>query len=493
MSSRLRLRAPRSYALISFVLLVAVSLIAVRADAQESPGNRSAFVDVTVVAMDSSRILSHQTVLVEDGHILEIGPLKTVRVPPGAKRIDGRGLFLLPGLADMHVHLMEPDAYFPLFLANGVTTVRNTSGGPEMSALRERVKNGTLLGPTVYTAGPILDGSPPVWEGSDVVVTPEQARSAVGKQKRAGYDFLKIYDNLRPAAYDAIMQAAAEAHMPVAGHVPPHVGLQRVLDARQTSIEHLTGYFEWLQNDRSPFKQSNNDDETYPHPAHLLAKRQALANWLDESRIPQISAATAKAGAWNVPTLVAWRNMTPHAELDAAWKQPGMRYATSMLQGWWNSDNGYTADDWTAKRRGDAVRVKLLKALHEAGARLLVGTDTPHPFVMPGFSVHVELSNFVDAGLSPYEALKAATVDAAEFLGAAAEFGVVKRGARADLVLVEGNPMEDIKNTSRIAGVMVRGRWLSREDLQRGLDALTSPAGEPKTPTHNEHEEGPEF
>jgi amidohydrolase family protein len=443
-----------------------------RAHRQLPPSTITAFVGVTVIPMDSERILADQVVLIQDERILEIGPSNAIHIPPAANRIEGRGLFLFPGLADMHIHLMEGEVVFPLLLANGVTTVRNMAGGPEMSALRDRVKSGALVGPTIYTAGPILDGAPPVWEGSDVVTTPEQARRTVEKQKSVGYDFLKVYDNLLPIAYDAIIKAAAQVNMPVAGHVPPHVGLQRVLDAHQWSIEHLTGYFEWLQIDRSPFRQSN-DHETFPHPAHLLAKRQALVNWVDESRIRRVAEATAKAGTWNVPTLVAWRNMTPHTELDAAWKRPNMDYATPMLREWWNSDTGYTAEDWAAKRLGDAVRAKIMKALHDAGARLVVGTDTPHPFVMPGFSVHEELANFVNVGMSPYEALKAATVDAAEFVGAQGEFGVIKRGARADLILLEGNPLEDVKNTSRIAGVMVRGHWLSREALGSGLDVIS--------------------
>jgi imidazolonepropionase-like amidohydrolase len=402
--------------------------------------NSSAFVGVTVVAMDSPRVLPNQVVLIRGDRITEIGPANAVHVPPTAHRIDGRGLSLMPGLADMHVHLMEAQAYFPLFLANGVTTVRNMAGGPEMRDLRDRVQKGALVSPTVYTAGPLLDGSPPVWEGSDIVTTAEQARGVVHAQKNARYDFLKVYDNLQPSVYAAIIETARQLHMPVAGHAPPHVGLQRVLDAHQRSIEHLTGYLEWLQNERSPFRQEDQN-ETFRHPAHLLAKRQALVDWLDETRIPQIAVATANAGAWNVPTLVAWRNMTPHAEFDAAWKRPNMQYATPMLHEWWNSDTGYTADDFAAKKRGDTVRDKIVKALHDAGARLLVGTDTPHPFVMPGFSVHEELANFVTAGLSPYEALKAATADAAEFMGAPGEFGVIKPGARADLVLVMGNPL----------------------------------------------------
>jgi cytosine/adenosine deaminase-related metal-dependent hydrolase len=430
----------------------------------------SAFVGVTVVPMDAQRVLPNQIVLVRGERILEVGDADSIVVPRRAKRIDGRGLFLLPGLADMHVHLLEAKAYFPLFLANGVTTVRHMATPPDVRALRGQVKCGAIIGPTIYTAGPILDGSPPVWSGSDVVTTRDEAERVIAQQKRDGYDFLKIYDNLLPPAYEAIADAAVRVHMNIAGHVPPHVGLKRVLDAHQKSIEHLTGYFEWLQKAESPFIQGD-EQEVFAHPAHMLAKRQGLANWVAESRIPQIAAATAKAGTWNVPTLVAWRNMTPSAERDAAWKRPGMSYATPMLRKWWNSDTGYTANDWAAKRHGDAVRFEIVKALHDAGARLLVGTDTPHPFVIPGFSVHQELANFVNAGLSPYEALKAATVDAAEFMDASGEFGVIRTGARADLLLVEANPLEDVRNASRIVGVMVRGHWLSRETLQRELDA----------------------
>jgi imidazolonepropionase-like amidohydrolase len=431
----------------------------------------TAFVGVTVVPMDSPRVLPNQTVIVRGEHIAEIGPARQVHVPATARRIDAHNSSLIPGLVDMHVHLMEGERYLPLLLANGVTTVRNMAGGPQITSLRERIQNRTLLGPNIYTAGPLVDGSPPVWPGSDVVTTGEQARKLVEAQKNAGYDFLKVYDNLQPAAYEAIMKSARQLHMPVAGHVPPQVGLQRVLDAHQHSIEHLTGYFEWLQTKQSPFQQGNNN-EIYRHPAHLLAQRQALVDWLDESRIPQIASATAKAGTWNVPTLVAWRNMKRREDIDSAWKSPAMQYATPMLRNWWNSANEYTQENFAAKQRGDAARNKILKALHDAGARILVGTDTPHPFVMPGFSVHEELANFVAAGLSPYEALRAATADAAEFLGAAREFGRVKVGARADLVLVMGNPLEDVGNARRIVGVMVRGVWLSRDDLRRGLNTV---------------------
>jgi hypothetical protein len=407
-------------AICNYSLIAVISLFffsPVNLNAQPSADSPQAFIDVSVVGMDSPRVLGHQTVY-------------------------------------------------------GVTTVRNMAGGREILQLRDRVTSGALLGPTIYTAGPLLDGTPPVWEGSGVVTTPEQARQAVAEQESAGYDFLKVYDNLRQAAYDAIISAAGDARMPVAGHVPPHVGLQRALDAHPWSIEHLTGYFEWLQNDGSPFKKEE-EHEAFSHPAHLLARRQALADWIDESRIPHAAALTAKAGTWNVPTLVAWLNMTPHAQLDAAWKRAAMEYATAMLREWWNSDNGYTAEVRAAKRRGDMVRAKIVMALREAGARLIVGTDTPHPFVLPRLSAHEELANFVNLGMSLHEALKAATIDAAEFMGKAGEFGVVKPRAHADLILLEANPLDDIDNTKRIVGVVIHGHWLSRDALDQGLKALS--------------------
>ena len=441
------------------VRVLALAVCAAALSAQ--PPRLTAFVGATVVPMDSPRIIADQVVLVRGERIVQVGPASSVRIPHGARRIDAHGLYLMPGLADMHIHLLEPQAYIPLLLANGVTTVRHMASPPDVRALR-------TVGPTIYTAGPILDGSPPVWPGSDVVITPDDAQRAVTRQKDARYDFLKVYDNLSPVAYDAIITAARAAHMRVAGHVPPLVGLDRVLAARQWSIEHLTGYLEWLQTPASPFRVVDTSAR-FTRPAHLQAKRQALVDFVDTSRIPEIARATARAGTWNVPTLVAWRNMAGRSELAAAWQRPAARYATKMLRQWWSSDTDYTDAEVAERRRGDTVRAMLTKALHDAGARLVVGTDSPHPFVVPGFAVHDELQNFVDAGLTPYEALRAATADAAEFMNAAGEFGVVKAGARADLILVEGNPLEDVHNASRIVGVMVRGHWRARSELLAAL------------------------
>ena len=203
-----------------------------------------AFEDVDVVPMDTERVLEDQTVLVVDGRIAAIGPADTVDVPDGALRVRGRGRYLMPGLADMHVHCWTEEEHL-LFLANGVTTVRNMWGAPHHLEWRRRAEAGELEGPTVYTTGPLIDGDPPHWPGSVVVTDPEAARAEVARQKAAGYEAVKVYSRLSRECYDAIVEAAREHGLRVDGHVPGAVGIERALEARQDSIEHLEGYFLW--------------------------------------------------------------------------------------------------------------------------------------------------------------------------------------------------------------------------------------------------------
>jgi hypothetical protein len=473
-------------------LLAALGCASSTRTAPENPGHAdvppsagrsgSAFVGVTVLSMESERVLTDQIVVVRDGRISEIGPSTAVSLPPGTARIDGHGLFLMPGLADMHAHFLEEDAYFPLFLAGGVTTVRVMGTPPDLRSLRDEVKRGARLGPTLYLVGQLIDGDPPVWEGSAVATTPDQARRAVDAQKSDGYDVVKVYDNLELGPYDAVIEEARRVGIPVAGHVPHRVGLGHVLAAHQRSIEHLNGYFEWLQRPDSPLK----GHEHQPHPAHGLWPPPGLIDHLDESRLPEIAATTARAGSWVVPTLVLTRNMMPPEEAAQAMTRPTVRYITPMLRRWWSTGIGHvSATDWAAKRRGDELRRRIVRALGNSGVRLLTGTDSPHPFVVPGFAVHDEIEQFVEAGLTPYQALSAATRNAAEFMSASGEFGVVARGARADLLLLEANPLEDVRNLSRIAGVMVRGHWLPREELQRGLDRLAATSTHQGEPQHH--------
>ena len=240
------------------VLLACCSVVGcmTQPDAQKA-GEALAFVSVTVVPMDSERVMADQTVIVRDGRIDEIGPASQAHVPENAVVIDGRGRYLMPGLADMHVHLESEDpASLAVFLANGVTTVRCMWGNPEILQWRRDVESGELLGPTIYTTGPILDGDPPYWPGSTVITTPEQAVREVAAEKQAGYDAVKVLDNLLPDVYEAVLRAAREQGLPVYGHVPWRVGLEDALGGGQKSFEHITDWMHALLPDDSPVRRT---------------------------------------------------------------------------------------------------------------------------------------------------------------------------------------------------------------------------------------------
>jgi imidazolonepropionase-like amidohydrolase len=296
-----------------------------------------------------------------------------------------------------------------------------------------------------------------------VVENGTQAREAVTRQHAAGYDFLKAYSRLSPEAYDGVIQEGAAQGLSVSGHVPDSVGLAAALRSGIKSIEHLSGY-------------------------EVLAKKQTgpgeEAVWarLDESQFAAVARETAKSGTWNCPTLVLYQHRIAPGEpefLHTLIERPEMRYVSPEAVRQWHPENNYLKSSSPARAassrgKGDIMRKKLVKALHDAGARLLLGTDCGNPFVVPGFSIHLELRNFVDAGLSPFEAIRAGTSGAAQFMNAGAEFGTVAAGSRADLILVEGNPLEDVSNVNKRVGVMVRGKWYSQAELQSQLERLTS-------------------
>ena len=449
--------------------LVAIACGAANAPLPPSPEPRGvdadvAFVHVSLVPMDAPRVLSDQTVLVKGSRIVAVGPAATIAVPAGAKKIEGAGKFLMPGLADMHAHVNQR-AWLVLLVANGVTTVRNMwAWVPETLDWRAQIEQGALLGPTIITAGPILDGSPPVWDDSTSVKDAPEAAAAVRAQKASGYDFVKVYSNLSLEAYDAIVDEAGKLGLPVAGHVPDRAGLDHVLEKRQRSIEHLEGYLQFAQRDDSPLKEKID----------LPSIRRAI-DYLDETKLAALVQKTRAAGTWNCPTLISSAKYSSPAEAKVELVRPEMRFLTPGVRAMWDpaNDRRYrdrTADDYEHRKRRSARERKLVKELHDAGARLLLGTDFPSPFVVPGFNIHDELALFVAAGLTPYDAIRAGTADAAEYFGDT--FGVIATGKRADFILVEANPLEDVRNIARRVGVMARGVWHSEGELRAMLEEL---------------------
>jgi len=440
-----------------------------------------AFVNVNVIPMDRERVLENQTVIVRAGHIVAIGPSGEVEIPEGTLRIDGKNKYLLPGLADMHTHAGLKDADMNpavntddllLLIANGVTVVREMAGSPNTLEWRAKIARGKLIGPNIYTAGPIIEGEPPpelkmvipVY-GKKLVATAADGAKEVARQKALGFDFIKVYNNIPRDAYNGLV-AAAKAHgLRVAGHVPFPVGLEGAFGAGQRTIEHLRGYIWKLVPKDAP-----------EQPGLTLRDRAVSWQYADESQMTDLAKATVEAGVFNCPTLMVARYwIVPKEDRDRYASRPFSVYmfppppppkpGEKKRASWWDA---FSEEDFQAVTRGYAKREALVQALRDAGAKILAGTDMGPA----GFALHVELQNLVDAGLTTFEALETATSNAAEALGQLDLFGTVTVSKRADLILVSANPLDDIANASKLCGVMVSGRWYPKKELHGYLEEV---------------------
>jgi imidazolonepropionase-like amidohydrolase len=425
-------------------------------DQPVAQGAATAFIGVNVLPMDTDGVLADQTVVVADGKIASIAPAGKAQVPAGAVEVDGKGKYLMPGLGELHAHIpggKAPDADVErtlfLYVANGVTTIRGMLGDPRHLVYRQRVAKGEILGPRIYTSGPSFNGKS--------ASAPDAAVAMVVEQHKAGYDLLKIHPGVPRDAFDAMAARAGELGIPFAGHVPEAVGLMRALEAKYRSIDHLDGYVEAL----------------VPGASGSQIFGVNLAAKADETRIAALVEATRAAGTWQVPTeilLVNWLN-DEDPQVMAKW--PEMKYVEpGILTKWIAQKQGFLAKYPQADRQKLlALRRKLIKALHDGGVPFALGSDAPQTWNVPGFSAHRELGALVAAGLTPYEALKSGTANVGVHFGTQSTVGTVAAGRRADLILLEANPLTNIANSSRIAGVMVNGRWLSKADIETRLAA----------------------
>lgn len=401
-----------------------------------------AIVGATVLPMDRAGTLAGYTVLVRGERIVAVLPAAQLDAR-AATILDAKGKWVLPGLADMHVHLWDENA-FALLLLNGVTTVRNLFGSPDHLRWRGAIARGELAGPTLITAGPIIDGDPPVWPGSAVVTTPRAARAEVAAQQAAGYDWLKVYNGLSLEVYDAVLDEAKRRRMPVAGHVPKAVGLARAIASGQRSIEHLDGYV--------PF--------------------------FGEPPADPLLGPTVKSGLWNCPTLVVTERFGRLDNLAKLADTRGLEFVSPVTLSMWDPKNDFrlrtfTPEKYEAVRTKNRLRAQRLLELQRAKARIVLGTDTGNPYVIPGFAVADELALMVGAGLTPWEALRTATAAASELQGSPGSFGVIRAGARADLIVIDRDPLADIARVADPSTVVVRGVPHARAEL---LAAARKPA-----------------
>ncbi|MBA3321820.1 MAG: amidohydrolase family protein [Pyrinomonadaceae bacterium] len=437
----------------------------------------TAFVGVNVIPMDKERVLNNQTVIIRNGLIAEIGDAKKVKVPKDAVKIDGRGKFLIPGLVDMHTHLLSDSEEYPdsitedelrVMVANGVTTIRFMIGTPEQLVLREKSAKGEIIAPTIFSASPHLTGKK---QGNDYVVTNEQeARIAVRKSKQDGYDFIKVTTFLAPEVYEAIVDEAAKQNIRVVGHADSRsVGLRRALKARQ-QIEHLDSYLEALLPENSPIKGSVSDLYIY-NP-----KNWESLDVIDESKIPEIAKATVAANPFSCPTQHFMKNTfgLPRSE-ESIRAQPDFRfYPKKVQEAFINFHQKTRLNEVSLEKRAKwvSIRNKIIKAIFEAGGKIMTGSDTPEFLWLYGFTMHREMQALREAGLTNYAVLEAATKNPSMFFGTLDKVGTIVKGQRADLVLLDANPLENIANTEKRAGVLLKGRYFSQTEMNQWLDEI---------------------
>jgi imidazolonepropionase-like amidohydrolase len=413
--------------------------------------------------MDREEVLANQTVIVENGRITYVGGPRPA--PTGATVIDGRGKFLMPGIAEFHAHVpsggqaIHAHHVLSLYALAGVTTARGMLGAPMHLALRDSIAAGQVFGPRLLTSGPSFN--------NNSVTSPEQAMAMVRAQKEAGYDLLKIHPGVPRIAFDSLAATANRLGIPFAGHVPLEVGLDVAITAKHSTIDHLDGLVEAM----------------YSGPAPLTPQLNGffglgIVRQLDTSRFRGIVDRVRASGVVMVPTQILVDNYANDATGDELTSLPEMRYWLPQQVASWRTTKNNLLSKASLPREQRmahiALRRRFIKALHSAGVPFLLGSDAPQLWNVPGFSAHRELVALVAAGLTPYQALRTGTVNVAKFMKEEGRSGVVRSGARADLILLDANPLTDIANSQRISGVVVNGRWIGgaeREQMLAGLAA----------------------
>ncbi len=431
---------------------------------------------LTVIDVTRGQAKPDMTVIIEGGQIIALGKSRTIKVPQGAQVIDATGKYLIPGLWDMHVHEWNKEVFFPLFIANGITGVRDMfSPLPPIKQWRAEVAAGTTIGPHIFAAGILIDGPNPFCKPCTIAVSnDDEGRKAVLKVKDMGADFIKIYSMVPRDAYFAIADEAKRQNMVFAGHVPEFVSAAEASDAGQKSIEHLMGVLVACSAKEAELRKENEAKlraEGIRQDTAVLEQAAALDSF-DEKKATALFARFVRNGTWMCPTLTVLRALAFSGDADFR-NDPRIKYIPDFLkQQFWGDAYGWK--EHTPEFNAQAKRVfqkqlEVVGLMNRAGVRIIAGTDTANPYVFPGFSLHEELALLVQAGLTPTEALRTATINPAKYFDMEKSLGTVVKGKIADLVLLDANPLTDINNTRKIYAVIVGGKYLPMETLQNLL------------------------
>lgn len=420
--------------------------------------------DVNIIDVRTGNILQERQIVIDSGKIKKISE-QLPNADDFTNVIDGKGKYAVPGLAEMHAHIPSPNTTKErieetlfLYLSNGVTTIRGMLGHPSHLAMRKKALSGALLSPRIFTSSPSLNGNS--------VPTPEVAREKVTAYKDDGYDFLKIHPGIPLDAFDELVKTANEVGITFSGHVPVAVGIRHALESKYASIDHVDGFLEGLV-----------PEEENVNPAENGFFGFAFTNLAKTDNIPDLVQLAKENEVWIVPTQSLFERWFAPISSDELLSQPEMKYMpASTLQAWKNRKEQTTGTesgfDKVQYETFDAIRLQLIKSLQENGHGLLLGSDAPQLFNVPGFSIHHEIAGMVRAKLSTIEILRSGTINPAIFFGMDDQFGEIKENMDADIVLVNANPLEDLSALKSINGVMVRGTWLSKQAIDKKLEEI---------------------
>ncbi|WP_394971279.1 amidohydrolase family protein [uncultured Croceitalea sp.] len=453
----------KKLALLSFIL----TLCSCGQSQQKISKTATLISNVHIIDVTNGTVIKNQQVVIDSSKIQTIGT-EIENAEQYKNIIDGKNGYVMPGLAEMHAHIPQPNTskerleeVLFLYLSNGITTIRGMLGHEDHITLREDIASGKVLGPRVFTASPSLNGNS--------VTTKEEAIAKVTAYKEAGFDFLKIHPGIQRAVFDQVVVTANEVGIPFAGHVPVDVGIRHALKSKYASIDHIDGFLEGLVPESENVDPTTNGFFGY-----------AFTPMTDTNNIDELVTLSKENKVWIVPTQSLFERWFAPITADELLKQPEMKYMpTTTLDNWKAVKERYMAEeDFTVAQwqQFDAIRKQLLAALNKNGHGILLGSDAPQLFNVPGFSIHHEIDGMQNAGMTNAEIIKSGTLNPASFFEMEGAFGQVKEGLVADLVLLEANPLENINALKTIQAVILKGQLITKTEIDERLAKIAENA-----------------
>ncbi len=450
------------------ILLWVIAFSSCNQAAENRVNAKTLISDVSIIDVRTGEIQEHRSIEIDSGKIQRITGV--VKNTDGYQRvIDGKGMFVIPGLAEMHAHIPSPpvskqqlEETLFLYLANGITTIRGMLGHPSHLELRKMAAQGEVLSPRIFTSSPSLNGN--------TVRTVEEAITKVTQYQKEGYDFLKIHPGIMLPVFDQVVQTAREVGIPFAGHVPVAVGIRHALESRYAAIDHVDGFLEGLVPETVEVKPEENGFFGFN-----------FTPLTDTTRIGSLVALAKENKVWIVPTQSLFERWFAPVSADELMKEPEMSYMPATTLADWKMRKEQSTDPGTGFNKAQwesfhAIRQALIIALSQNGYGMLLGSDAPQLFNVPGFSIHHEIAGMEAAGMTPLEILQSGTVNPARFFGKEDAFGQVQKGLEADLLLLRENPLNNLQALKKIEGVMVRGKWIDRKTIDEKLKTIAAHA-----------------